>query len=72
MLGDSVLDHGVGHNLDHVSGNVFIFVGAALVLGSPSALVLIALHLPLMDLFIRREEQQLERTFREEWIRYKN
>jgi protein-S-isoprenylcysteine O-methyltransferase Ste14 len=50
---------------------VFIFFGASLVLGSPSALVITALHLPLMDLFIRREEKQLEQTFGEEWFRYK-
>jgi protein-S-isoprenylcysteine O-methyltransferase Ste14 len=62
----------ISRNPLYLGGNVFIFVGAALVLGSPSALVLIALHLPLMDLFIRREEQQLERTFGEEWIRYKS
>src|ERR1700736_7017022 len=40
----------------YLGGNVFIFFGAALLLGSPSALVLTALHLPLVDLFIRREE----------------
>src|SRR5215510_1199174 len=44
----------------YLGGNVFIFFGAALVLGSPSALVITAGHLPLMDRFIRREEKQLE------------
>jgi protein-S-isoprenylcysteine O-methyltransferase Ste14 len=43
-----------------------------LLLGSPTALVFTAIHLPLMDLFIRREEKQLEQTFGEEWERYKH
>jgi protein-S-isoprenylcysteine O-methyltransferase Ste14 len=55
----------------YLGGNVFIFFGAALVLGSPMALAITALHLPLVDLFIRREEKQLERTFGDEWVRYR-
>lgn len=62
----------ISRNPLYLGGNVFIFVGAALVLGSPTALALIALHLPLVDLFIRREERQLERTFGEEWVQYKD
>lgn len=55
----------------YLGGNVFIFFGAALLLGSPAGLIITAIHLPLMDLFIRREERQLERAFGEEWVRYK-
>lgn len=55
----------------YLGGNVFIFFGAALLLGSPTALFFTAIHLPLMDLFIRREERQLEKDFGEEWRRYK-
>ena len=55
----------------YLGGNAFIFFGAGLVLGSPMALLITALHLPLVDLFIRREEKQLERTFGEAWLRYK-
>jgi len=55
----------------YLGGNVFIFFGAGLVLGSPMALVITALHLPLVDLFIRREEKQLEFAFGDEWLRYK-
>src|SRR5262249_12770271 len=44
----------------YLGGNVFIFFGAALLFGSPTALVATATHIPLMDLFIRREERQLE------------
>jgi protein-S-isoprenylcysteine O-methyltransferase Ste14 len=55
----------------YLGGNVFVFFGAALVLGSTMALVITALHLPLVDLFIRREEKQLERSFGEAWIRYR-
>jgi protein-S-isoprenylcysteine O-methyltransferase Ste14 len=56
----------------YLGGNVFIFFGAALLLGSPTALVFTAIHLPLVDLFIRREEKQLEQTFGEAWVRYKH
>jgi len=55
----------------YLGGNVFIFFGAALLFGSPTALVATALHIPLVDLFIRREEAQLEREFGEEWRSYK-
>ena len=55
----------------YLGGNVFIFFGAGLLLGSPIALAITALHLPFVDLFIRREEKQLERNFGEAWVRYK-
>ena len=54
----------------YLGGNVLIFFGAALVLGSTMGLVITALHLPLVDLFIRREERQLARTFGDAWTRY--
>src|SRR5262245_3768409 len=47
------------------------FFGASMMLGSPSALLITALHIPVVDLLIRREEKQLEQTFGEEWRRYK-
>ena len=46
----------------YLGGNVFIFFGAALLLGSPMALVVTALHIPLMDRFIRREESNWSDT----------
>jgi len=55
----------------YLGGNVFCFFGASLFLGSPSALVLTTLHLPLVNLMISREEKQLERKFGEEWRAYK-
>src|SRR5262245_57134907 len=55
----------------YLGGNVFVFFGAALLLGSPTALFVTAIHLPLIDRFIRREEEQLEREFGEEWRSYK-
>ena len=55
----------------YLGGNVFIFFGAALLFGSPTALVATALHLPLMDRFVRREERQLERDFGAEWLSYR-
>ena len=56
----------------YLGGNVFIFFGAALLLGSPIAVLFTAIHLPLIDRFIRREEKQLEQTFGKDWVRYKN
>jgi protein-S-isoprenylcysteine O-methyltransferase Ste14 len=62
--------HRFSRNPLYLGGNVFIFSGVALLLGSPTALVVTALHLPLMNRFIRREEEQLERTFEDEWRSY--
>jgi protein-S-isoprenylcysteine O-methyltransferase Ste14 len=56
----------------YLGGNVFIFFGAGLLFGSPGALLITALHLPLVDLFIRREERQLEKTFGADWLDYKS
>ena len=36
-----------------------------------TALLLTALHLPLLDRFIRREEQQLEAQFGPQWRAYR-
>jgi protein-S-isoprenylcysteine O-methyltransferase Ste14 len=55
----------------YLGGNVFMFFGAALLVGSPTALVATAIHMPLMDRFIRREEAQLHQAFGEEWQSYK-
>jgi len=55
----------------YLGGNVFCFFGAALLLGSPSALLLTALHIPLVNLMIKREEKQLEEKFGEEFRSYK-
>ena len=54
----------------YVGGNLFMFLGAVLFLGSPSGLVLTAMNLVAVDFMIRREEKQLEREFGEEWTRY--
>ncbi len=56
----------------YLGGNGFVFLGAALLLGSPTALVLTILHLPLVDRMIRREEKQLARNFGSEWRAYRN
>jgi len=55
----------------YLGGNVFCFFWAALLLGSPGALIMTALHLPLVDFMISREEKQLEGTFGEEFRAYK-
>lgn len=54
----------------YLGGNVFIFFGSALLFGSPGALLITVAHLPLVDLFIRREERQLAKVFGNEWIEY--
>ena len=54
----------------YVGGNLFIFLGAVLVLGSPSGIVLTAINLVAVDLMIRREEKQLQREFGDEWTHY--
>jgi protein-S-isoprenylcysteine O-methyltransferase Ste14 len=56
----------------YLGGNVFVFLGAALLLGSPAAVFVAIIHLPFVDLFIRREERQLERDFGEQWLQYRN
>jgi protein-S-isoprenylcysteine O-methyltransferase Ste14 len=55
----------------YLGGNVFVFLGAALLFGSPAAVFITVLHLPLVDLFIRREERQLERGFGTDWLEYR-
>jgi protein-S-isoprenylcysteine O-methyltransferase Ste14 len=61
----------ISRNPLYLGGNVFIFLGASLILGSPMALVITILHWPLMDLMVRREEKQLEKIFGGEWLQYK-
>ena len=56
----------------YLGGNVFIFLGAVLWLGSPTGVVLTAIAIGATDLMIRREEKQLARTFGPEWTRYKS
>jgi protein-S-isoprenylcysteine O-methyltransferase Ste14 len=63
--------YAISRNPLYLGGNVFIFFGAALTIGSPAALVVIAIHLPLLDLFVvRREERQLSGQFGTAWDEY--
>lgn len=55
----------------YLGGNVFCFFGAAFLLGSPTAIVVTALHIPLVNCMISREERQLEGKFGEEFRAYK-
>jgi protein-S-isoprenylcysteine O-methyltransferase Ste14 len=55
----------------YLGANVFCFFGAALLLGSPTALIMTAVHLPFVNLWIQREERQLEREFGERFRAYK-
>jgi protein-S-isoprenylcysteine O-methyltransferase Ste14 len=56
----------------YLGGNVFIFLGAGLFLGSPAGIVLTAINIIAVDVMIRREEGQLARDFGEEWVSYRN
>lgn len=56
----------------YLGGNVFIFLGAVLILGSPSGIVLTVINILVADIMIRREERQLARQFGNEWLSYKN
>jgi protein-S-isoprenylcysteine O-methyltransferase Ste14 len=55
----------------YLGGNVFIFLGASLVLGTLGGIVLTVIHWPLMGLMVRREERQLEAAFGDQWRQYK-
>ncbi len=55
----------------YIGGNVFIFFGASLVLGTPTGILITLIHLPLLDLMIRKEERQLEKAFGKDWLDYK-
>jgi len=55
----------------YLGGNVFMFLGAVLILGSPSGLILTALNILAVDIMIRREERQLAQQFGAEWLTYK-
>ena len=55
----------------YLGGNVFIFLGTSLVLGTLGGIVLTVIHWPLMELMVRREERQLEAAFGDEWRQYK-
>jgi protein-S-isoprenylcysteine O-methyltransferase Ste14 len=61
----------ISRNPLYLGGNVLIFCGASLLMGSPAALIITAVHLPLVDLMIRREEKQLQLDFGEHWMAYK-
>ena len=56
----------------YLGGNLFTFLRAVLVLGSPAGLVLTALNVLVVDLMIRREEKQLEGQFGGEWVSYRD
>jgi protein-S-isoprenylcysteine O-methyltransferase Ste14 len=55
----------------YLGGNVFIFLGVVLFLGSSVGLLLTAINIVLVDFMIKREERQLEKSFGEEWLSYK-
>jgi len=55
----------------YLGANVFCFFGAALLFGSPTALIMTAVHIPFVDLWIRREERQLEQKFGDPFRAYK-
>jgi protein-S-isoprenylcysteine O-methyltransferase Ste14 len=56
----------------HLGGNVLVFFGAAMLLGSPFALAMTAVHLPWIHLLIRQKERELEVHFGQAWERYRS
>ena len=56
----------------YLGGNAFIFLGATMLLGSPAGIVITLIHLPFVDLFIRREERQLAKSFGAQWLQYRD
>jgi protein-S-isoprenylcysteine O-methyltransferase Ste14 len=64
--------YSLSRNPLYLGGNVFIFLGAVLFLGSPSGIVLTAAAIAATDLMIRREEKQLAQKFGQEWTSYKS
>jgi len=56
----------------YLGGNVFIFLGAVFLIGSPSGIVLTAINVLVVEFMIRREEKQLGPEFSEARVRYKN
>lgn len=61
----------ISRNPLYLGGNVFIFLGAVLFLGSPSGMALTVVNILVVDVMIRREERQLAREFGESWVRYR-
>ena len=62
----------ISRNPLYLGGNVFIFLGAVLFLGSPTGIVLTAINILVVDVMIRREEKQLAQEFGEAWAEYRN
>ncbi len=54
----------------YLGGNLFMFLGAVIGLGSRSGLALMVINLVAVDVMARREEKQLEQRFGDEWRRY--
>jgi protein-S-isoprenylcysteine O-methyltransferase Ste14 len=61
----------ISRNPLYLGGNVFIFLGAVLFLGSITGIALTAVNILFVDLMIRREEKQLSEEFGEAWVRYR-
>ena len=62
----------ISRNPLYLGGNVFIFLGAVLFLGSPIGIALTVLNIVVVDIIIRREEKQLAREFGDVWVQYRN
>jgi protein-S-isoprenylcysteine O-methyltransferase Ste14 len=54
----------------YLGGNLFMFLGAALALGSSGGVLLTLIGLIPTDVMIRREERQLEARFGDAWRTY--
>ncbi len=61
----------ISRNPLYLGGNVFIFLGAVLFLGSTTGIALTAVNIFVVDVTIRREEKQLAQEFGEAWAQYR-
>ncbi|MDQ2844078.1 MAG: isoprenylcysteine carboxylmethyltransferase family protein [Acidobacteriota bacterium] len=61
----------ISRNPLYLGGNVFIFLGAVLFLGSPTGIALTVINILVVEVMIRREERQLAQEFGEAWARYR-
>ncbi len=62
---------GFSRNPLYLGGNGFVFFGAILVFGSYAGILVFIIQLIAVNHMIQREEKQLETTFGEAYLQYK-
>lgn len=62
--------YGFMRNPLYLGGNLFIFLGTSLILGTVVGVILTFLHLPFVNLMVKKEEKDLEKKFGKEFLDY--